>query len=279
VHAYLNNPTLKDEFLAEIGKHEAADALIKGTYVQMNSDFKGCAIGCALHSLNILQGKTGKAAAKNTNAHVRYEEELGLPTWFAYMEDHIFEHLPDELAKTWPRRLAEAIPVGAVVDDVVLAKILRWVLADTEFGVRFATDDAESRGYIDDVAAMFDLEIAGHASTEQREAAAARAAWDARAARDAWAASWAACAAWDAWAARAAWDAWAAGAAWDAWAARAARAAWDESMTAGSGTPDAPRKKAPEFFPALADYVIHVVRALPRGDLLRDQRHEEDRHA
>jgi hypothetical protein len=240
---YLNSPQLKADFLAEITKHEAQDALVKGTYGRMNGTFKGCAIGCALHSLNILQGKTGAARAAHTGDHARYERELGLPIWFAYLEDHVFEQLPIALATTWPRRLAEAIPVGAVVDAMVLAKILRWCLADAEFGVRYATDNEEIRGHIDGVIAGFDAEIAtgGHATAEQREAAAraARAAWDA----------------WAAWAARDAWDAWAARDAWDAWAARDAWDAWDALHPEG--------KKADAFFPSLAEFVLSLVRALP----------------
>ena len=206
LHAYLNDPQLKADFIAQIADHERQDAIIKGTYGAMNGRFRGCAIGCALHSLNVLQGKS---PTDRVDEHCRYEKELGLPAWFAYLEDHIFESLPLDLAKTWPRRIAEALPVGAVVGDVVLAKILRWSLADDTFGVRYATtDNEEVRGYIDAVIAGFDAEISteGNATADQREAAA----WAARAAR----------AAWDAWDARAAWDA------WDAWDARDA---WDVS--------------------------------------------------
>ena len=229
LQTYLGDPGLKAAFLAEITKHEEQDALIKATYGWLNGTFKGCAIGCSLHSLNVLQGKVGAGLTERTDVHARYEAELGLPIWFAFMEDQIFENLPDDLAKTWPRRLAEAIPVGAVVDDLVLAKILRWTLADAEFGVRFATEDAEIRGYIDGVIAGFDAEIAtgGHATAEQREAAA-------RAARDAWAA----------------WDARAACDDWDAWAARAAAT-------------NSSRAKADAFFPALSEFVLGVVRELP----------------
>jgi len=276
---YLNSPQLKADFLAEITKHEAQDALIKGTYGQMNGTFKGCAIGCSLHSLNVLQGKTGAEAATRTGDHARYETELGLPIWFAHLEDYLFENLSDDLARTWPRRLAEAIPVGAVIDDLVLAKILRWLLADETYGVRYTTDDEAIRGHIDGVIAGFDAEIAtgGHASADQREAA-ARAAWDAGAAWDARAA-WAARDAWDAgdaWAARAAWAAWAAGDAGAAGAARAARAARDARAAgdawAARAAGDARDARAAgdawaaaAFYPALADYVRDLVRALPNA--------------
>jgi hypothetical protein len=70
---YLGDPQLKAAFLAEITKHEDQDALIKGTYGQMNGHFTGCAIGCSLHSLNVLQGKVGKASTEHTGNHARYE--------------------------------------------------------------------------------------------------------------------------------------------------------------------------------------------------------------
>ena len=236
---YLDSEKLKADFLAEIGKHEQLDAVVQGAYdATMGDQFRGCAIGCSLHSLNTISGKPNRAISD----HARYEEELGLPIWLAYLEDNIFERLPLELAKTWPRRFAEAIPVGAIVEDIVLAKILRWTLADAEFGVRFATDKAEIRGHIDTIVAMFDAEIAGTCTADQREVA-ARAAWDARAA-------WAARAAWDARAAWAARDAWDARAARDAWDARAARAAWAATIAAG-------------FYPALAEYTLQLLRALP----------------
>jgi len=70
-------------------------------------------------------------------------------------------------------------------------------------------------------------------------------------------------AAWDARAAWAAWDARDAWAAWDAWAARDAWDAWAESHAADSGTSVASRKKADAFYPALSEYVLTVLRALP----------------
>ena len=267
MQTYLNSPELKAAFLAEIAKHEEMDAFIKGTYGEVvGPNFRGCAIGCSLHSLNIINGAADMELTARTGDHARYEKELGLPIWLAYLEDHLFETLPIEEAKTWPRRFAEAIPVGVVVHDIVLAKILRWTLADPEFGVRYATDDDEIRGYIDGVVAGFDAEISsgGLATAEQREAAArdvwaawaardraaraARDVWAARAARDAWAA-WAARDARDraARAARDAWDAWVARDAWDAWVARDAE---------HNGA------KAALFSTALARYVIEVLREL-----------------
>ena len=126
---YKNDPALKAAFLGQLAEHEAADAFLQGTYAQMNGHFRGCGIGCSLHSLNVIQGRT---PLFNTDVHARFPSELGWPLWLAYLEDHVFEHLPIEAAKHWPRQLSEAVPVGVTVPDVVLAKLLRWVLIGEE---------------------------------------------------------------------------------------------------------------------------------------------------
>ncbi|CAB4212416.1 hypothetical protein UFOVP1442_1, partial [uncultured Caudovirales phage] len=107
VQAYGNNPAFKDAFLAEIGKHEEADALLKGTYGEFDPTFKGCAIGCSVRSLHSLQGTLTNGVSFNN--HAKVAADLGWPLWLAYLEDNLFERLPDELSKTWPRRLAEAV--------------------------------------------------------------------------------------------------------------------------------------------------------------------------
>ena len=296
---YLGKPDLKTAFLCEIGKHEALDAITKGTYGAMNGHFKGCAIGCSVYSLNILQGKKGKAAALKTGDHGRIVTDLGWPLWLAYAEDTIFENLPIDLAKTWPRRLAEAVPVGVTIPDVVLAKVLRWMLIGDRFGVVHAADAESVKTVVRRMGALFDRTIAWELvpDAEWEEAVrAARAAWDARDARDAWAAraawvaraaraaraardawdpwaagdAWAARAAWAAWAARDARDAWAARAAraardardaWDPWAARAAWAAWDARDAWDAWDPWAAETRD-AFYPALSEELLRLLREL-----------------
>lgn len=150
---YLGKPELKATFLVEIGKHEAADQIVQGHYGEMNGKFTGCAIGCSLHSLNVLQGKADPMAS--VSQHDRVPVELGWPLWLAYLEDNIFERLPDELATTWPRRLAEAIPVGVTVPDAMLAKLLRWTLVGDIFGVVHATDDVKAKAIAQRMGALF----------------------------------------------------------------------------------------------------------------------------
>jgi hypothetical protein len=245
---YLNDSALKQALLDQLSIHEQQDQFVKGTYARMNGQFRGCAIGCALHSLNILQGKTDLRWA--TDQHARYETELGLPTWLAYLEDHIFERLPDVESRTWPRRFAEAIPVGAVVDHRTLAQILRWGLADPTHGARHTTNEAAIVAIVDQMIALFDRAIAGQSPSDTEWHEAALAAWTAGTAGTR--AVWAPRGPGDA--ARAAWAAWA------AWVARdAARAARDAARAAR----DAARAARDAFYVALSDYLLDLLRGLP----------------
>lgn len=230
VQTYHANPQLKADFLAQISAHEQADALVKGSYGRMNGHFKGCAIGCSAYSLAVMQGQLPKNAGlfASEPQHRRVADDLGLPLWLAYLEDNVFEMLPTELSKTWPRRLAEAIPVGAVIDDRVLAQILVWSLTAERFGAIHATDNTEVKGWMTTIAEAISAEAEGRLTDEMK----ATADGAARAARAALGRLGRLGRAWDAR------DAWAA---WAAWAAE----------TRGA------------FYPALSEYVLTVVRALP----------------
>ena len=179
---YHNDAALKSAFLGEIGKHEALDALVKGSYGRMNGHFKGCAIGCSHYSLQVLQGKTPRAAAvaAEKGDHASVAKDLGWPLWLAYLEDNLFERLPDDLSKTWPRRLAEAIPVGVTVPDLVVAKILRWTLLDARFGVVHTAATESGKTVVRTMGALFDRTIAGENVPEAEWNKAAWDAWDAR---------------------------------------------------------------------------------------------------
>src|SRR5262245_43305154 len=145
LQSYLGKPDLKAALLVEIGKHEQADQIVKGTYGKMNGQWHGCAIGCSLRSLNILQGVA--EINGRTDDHERFTSELGVPLWLAYAEDHIFEHLPEDQATTWPRRFADAIPVGVDLTDLV-APLMLWTLADPVWGVVHTTDDPKVKAIV-----------------------------------------------------------------------------------------------------------------------------------
>lgn len=135
LRAFHNDPTLKSTLLAELAKHEAADALVKGQYGEWTlptAQFKGCAIGCALHSMNQINGEYCPTPLP-TGDHSRFPKELGIPIELAYHIDTVFENLPDAESQTWPRRVLEAISPGADLSGVMPA-LLQWTILDPTTG-------------------------------------------------------------------------------------------------------------------------------------------------
>ena len=133
LHAYLNDPVLKRNLLVQIRQHEKQDQIVKGTYGEMNGQWRGCAIGCALHSLNIVTQRGGPTFSGETGAHERFPTELGIPIELAYTIDHLFENLPLKESLTFPRRVATAIPAGADLSSVMSA-LLHWTILDPAYG-------------------------------------------------------------------------------------------------------------------------------------------------
>ena len=81
--AFHSDPALKEQILTQLQAHYDADEIIKGVYWENG---KGCAVGCTIHSRH----------------HKNYETKLGIPEVLAYLEDNIFEWLPNDGAKEWP---------------------------------------------------------------------------------------------------------------------------------------------------------------------------------
>src|SRR3990167_11459956 len=113
VLAYKNKPALKKMFVAEVINHRKQDQLIKGTYGKENGKFKGCAVGCGVHTLNMKLGKT-----YSYDDHSAYEKELGIPEWLARLEDTIFEGLPVKESKKWVLDFAQAVPIGKNLEPI-----------------------------------------------------------------------------------------------------------------------------------------------------------------
>jgi hypothetical protein len=138
--AFHGDPKIKDEYLARVRQHRAADELVKGQYWENG---KGCAVGCTIHS----------------SEHENYETELGIPQALARLEDSIFEGLPNERAMSWPEQFLAAIQVGADL-TMVSSRFLRWLLVDPRSGVvRFAS--ARGKAAIEQVAELFQRQIEG----------------------------------------------------------------------------------------------------------------------
>ena len=219
MRAFTNVTVTKTEFLKELRRHQKADAFLRGTYQEAATNavgFRGCAVGCSLHSVARF-----KDVALNYADHKSYETHLGIPEWLARVEDRLFEGMGAECAETWPVDFAKAIPEGANLETVkgpFLVIILRRVL--TKF----------NHDKFPDVKAAVERSIAcwENPNTTEEEFRQARAEAEAEAeaaARAAEAAAWGRAAEAAAWAA---WAAWAAAWAEAAWAAaRAAEAEYE----------------------------------------------------
>jgi hypothetical protein len=112
--SYHSDPAIKSRYLARVEGHAAADEIIKGQYWEAG---KGCAVGCTVHG----------------NSHDDFERELGIPQVLAWLEDVIFEGLPNRLAKTWPERFLSAIEPGSDLSRVAW-QLLHWLLTESGFG-------------------------------------------------------------------------------------------------------------------------------------------------
>ncbi len=185
--SFKGDEKLKALLLEEIVKHRAADEIVQGSYGGKSGPW--CAVGCAVHSLNVRLDKD-----YNTGDHSVYETELGIPRVLAKLEDRIFEGLKPELAKDFPQRFIEAVPVGVDL-SVVWPQFALWLLSDETNGViRFAKTD-RTKDAINGVAALYKRVVAGEVVGIAEWRAARNAAAYAAAAADADYAAYAAAAA------------------------------------------------------------------------------------
>ena len=116
------NKELKQKLIAEIKKHMKADQIIQGTYGEKDGGkWRGCAVGCSIRSLNIIN-KTDF----DTDDHYSLARVLGTTPQLHYLEDKIFEGLPKEKAMEWPLRFTEALPEESDVSFVV-PKLMVWI--------------------------------------------------------------------------------------------------------------------------------------------------------
>ena len=111
MRAYHNDPAVKAKYVGRMRAHQEADELIRGTYWKNG---KGCAIGCTVHSPE----------------HKAYETELGMPEWFAFLEDTIFENMSEAASCRFPMRLLSAIPVGFAEWDRLYHEFCAHILRD-----------------------------------------------------------------------------------------------------------------------------------------------------
>ena len=132
MEAFHNNPSIKEYYITRLNEHYKADEIIQGQYWENG---KGCAVGCTIHS----------------GDHNKYELELGIPTCLAYLQDTIFENVPNELAKEFPIQFLSAIKVGADLKNVSNLFMI-WVLTDSKYGV---IKYADNKKIVQDIADAF----------------------------------------------------------------------------------------------------------------------------
>lgn len=122
--AYFGDPSFKAEFIKELKWHKKQGKFLHGSYGEgSNGDFRGCAVGCSIHSLYRL----GKTKEKQWEGHALYPSLLGVTEWLAWLADSVFENSPEDYSMSWPVRVMEAVPVGVdltLVKHTVMAMIL-----------------------------------------------------------------------------------------------------------------------------------------------------------
>jgi hypothetical protein len=108
--SFHSDAEIKSRYLARLEGHAAADEIIKGQYWEAG---KGCAVGCTVHGAS----------------HDDYEQALGVPRMLAWLEDVIFEGLPNRRAKTWPHEFLSSIEPGKDLSRVGW-QFLHWLLTE-----------------------------------------------------------------------------------------------------------------------------------------------------
>ena len=144
MQAFHNDPSVKEYYFNRLNEHYKADEIIQGNYWENG---KGCAVGCTIHSSD----------------HNKYESKLGIPICLAYLQDRIFESLPNELAKIFPIEFLSVIKVGANLSKV--SKLFTiWLLTDEKYGV---LQYAEEKKVIQDVADAIVQDMVSPVSSEK----------------------------------------------------------------------------------------------------------------
>lgn len=162
----LSPAELKAALLVHAKAHAKADAdgsrVLKQSfgYWGKNGKEHGCAVGCTLHSAKLLGVWTGEESS-----HAGYEK-IGIPRVLAYLEDNIFESLPEAQAMKWPTRFLSAITPGADLSMVWPRWFLR-IARDPEHGLlKFAGKNRQILDAIEGVCALFERRIAGSEPTQ-----------------------------------------------------------------------------------------------------------------
>lgn len=180
MRAFVNTEVSRDELIASLKAHRAADRIVQGVYWQGNGEGRGCAVGCSIHAF-----RPGEE-----RSHELYETLFGVPQSVAQIQDVIFEGLPEDEAPDWPLRVVRAIRPGADLSRIIPALLYRIgergrdVLADLDIddSLRDTVRDAMNQvlgvlatwrdtGVVDESAARSARSAARSAESASRSAA------------------------------------------------------------------------------------------------------------
>lgn len=115
MRAFLGDSSVKSQYIKQIKKQIRSGEVLRGHYPAWNGN-SGTPVGCTIQC--------------SVNTHKQFEQQLGIPESLAYLEDEIFQGLPDQRAATWPRDFLEAIPVGADLSKV-WHYFAAWLIRDS----------------------------------------------------------------------------------------------------------------------------------------------------
>ena len=152
------NQELKSTLVAEIRKHREQDQVIQGAYgTYENGRFRGCAVGCAIHSYLVAAGEDSVVVG-NSEYHEKYKSLFGIPKILAELQDVIHEGLSDESFPTWPERFMEAVPIETDL-SLVFPKFAFWLIVDPVFGMLEHTQDERIKGEVWVAAGLVDTAL------------------------------------------------------------------------------------------------------------------------
>lgn len=140
--AFHGDAAVKAFYLDRLRRHVRDDELTQGVFAWKGS--KSGVVGCTIHG----------------DDHSRYEVDLGIPEVLAYLEEIVFERLPNNEAKRFAVEFLEAIPVGADL-SLVWPTVAHWLLLDPGQGVIGSAQTDETRSAIEQVASLYGRMVHG----------------------------------------------------------------------------------------------------------------------
>lgn len=124
------DPALKTTLIKRALEHEEADRVVQGHFWIGIDDpargYGGCAVGCL--STSVAEMKMA-VERDETDMFLILEKEFGLSEKLCDLAEEIFEgyhcaDFADGGYRTFPRRFAEAVPIGVVLDEAAYQRLV-----------------------------------------------------------------------------------------------------------------------------------------------------------